>query len=81
MDSLEKTKERYHFAKLALFNIRLLNKFQRTDDEDPTKQVIVNEAKANGMVEVPSLLNQGTFSTVFIYVSGMALGNCKERRY
>ncbi len=61
MDSLKKSKERYHFAKLALFNIRLLNKFQQANDEDPIKQVIISEAKANGMAEVPSLLNQGTF--------------------
>ncbi len=61
MDTLKKAKERYHFAKLALFNIRLLNRFQQAKDDDPAKQVIVNEARANGMTELPSLLNQGTF--------------------
>ena len=61
MNSFKKTKESYHFAKLALFNIRLLNKFQQATDDDPMKKAIVNEAKASGMTEVPSLLNQGTF--------------------
>ena len=52
-------KDRYHFAKLSLFNIRLMNELQNYGS--PVSDVIDRVAKQNGMNEAPSLLHQGAF--------------------
>jgi hypothetical protein len=51
--------ERYHHAKLALFNIRLLNRLQNSGQ--PVAAIICDEAKKNGMNETPNLLHQATY--------------------
>jgi hypothetical protein len=55
------TKDRYHFAKLELFNFRLLGRLQNASDVCEVNNLIVDEAKSNGMGETPSLLHQATF--------------------
>ena len=52
-------KERYHFAKLALFNVRLMNSLQKSGGA--VSKIIAKESQKNGMTEVPNLLHQGTF--------------------
>jgi len=52
-------KERYHFAKLALFNVRLMRSLQEAGP--PVSEIITREAQTNGMQDAPSLLHQGTF--------------------
>ena len=53
-------RDRYHFAKLALFNARLLGRFQE-ENSGVIRSIIEEEAKRNGMIETPSLLHQATF--------------------
>lgn len=59
MIDLATAKDRYHFSKLALFNIRLLSKLQSSGTD--ISNIIAQEALDNGMSEVPSLLHQGSF--------------------
>jgi len=58
-DSLN-ARQRYHIAKLALFNIRLLERFQE-EGSDVVRDIILEVAKKNEMKETPSLLHQATF--------------------
>ena len=53
-------RDRYHFAKLALFNARLLGRFQE-ENNGVVRSILEEEAKRNGMIEIPSLLHQTTF--------------------
>ena len=61
MSKIQDTKDRYHFAKLALFNIRLLNRFQHESEESVVLKIIEDEAQKNDMEKTPSLLHQATF--------------------
>ena len=61
MQRNQDARDRYHFAKLALFNVRLLDRLQSTKDDSPIRDIIKDEACRNGMSEVPSLLHQATF--------------------
>ncbi|OIQ82477.1 hypothetical protein GALL_357330 [mine drainage metagenome] len=54
-------RDRYHFAKLALFNVRLLGRLQSAGDGSIVKNIIEDVARNNGMMETPSLLHQATF--------------------
>ncbi len=56
---MDTIKDRYHFAKLALFNVRLMHSLQEAGP--PVSEIIAKESKRNGMVETPRLLHQGTF--------------------
>ena len=55
----QSAKERYHIAKLALFNVRLMDALQKSGVE--VQKLIDIQAKQNGMQETPNLLHQGTF--------------------
>lgn len=59
MNNHDSAKERYHYAKLALFNVRLLNSLQNSGQ--PVADIISKVAEENGMNETPNLLHQGTF--------------------
>ncbi len=59
MSNHKLAKGRYHFAKLALFNVRLLHSLQESGR--PVSDVVIKVAKENGMDEIPNLLHQGTF--------------------
>jgi len=59
MSKSNSAKNRYHFAKLSLFNIRLMSELQNCGS--PISNVIDRVAKQNGMNETPSLLHQGAF--------------------
>jgi hypothetical protein len=56
---MDTAKERYHIAKLALFNVRLMDTLQNAGT--PVAEIVAKESVENGMNEVPSLLHQGTF--------------------
>jgi len=61
MQPSQDARDRYHFAKLALFNSRLLGRLQREEDGSVVQSIIEEEAKRNGMMVTPSLLHQATF--------------------
>ncbi|MDE8347497.1 MAG: hypothetical protein POH28_15185 [Acidocella sp.] len=50
----------YHVAKLALFNIRLLNVIQNNQSNEIV-ELIKSECERNGFSSPPSLLHQGAF--------------------
>jgi len=60
MQPSQDARDRYHFAKLALFNARILGRFQE-EDGGVVRSIIEEEARRNGMIETPSLLHQATF--------------------
>ena len=57
----QEIKDRYHFAKLALFNCRLLHALETEPHKSAVKDLIEGMAQLNGMDETPSLLHQATF--------------------
>jgi len=61
MQPSQDARDRYHFAKLALFNARLLGRFQSEEGGSVVRSIIEEEAKRNGMMETPSLVHQATF--------------------
>jgi len=61
MQPSQDARDRYHFAKLALFNARLLGRFQSEEGGSVVRGIIEEEAKRNGMMETPSLVHQATF--------------------
>lgn len=61
MPPSQDARDRYHFAKLALFNARLLGRFQSEEDGSVVRSIIEEEARRNGMEKTPSLLHQATF--------------------
>jgi hypothetical protein len=62
----ENARERYHVAKLALFNVRLLSTMQHSHSEE-VRRIIESEIKRNGFGSSPSLNHQGTFIS-FAYI-------------
>jgi len=76
MDEIADAKERYHFAKLALFNVRFLDVLERQNSMIPP--FIASEAKKNGFSDSPSLMNQVTFLQ-FAYVCIVWLWESAER--
>ncbi len=60
MQPSQDARDRYHFAKLALFNVRLLGRLQ-DENSSFVRSIIKEIAERNGMIETPSLLNQTTF--------------------
>jgi len=61
MQPIQDARDRYHFAKLALFNARLLGRLQTEGHGSAVRNIIDEEARRNGMLETPSLLHQATF--------------------
>lgn len=61
MQPSQDARDRYHFAKLALFNSRLLGRLQSEKDGSVVRSIIEEEAKRNGMMATPSLVHQATF--------------------
>lgn len=53
-------KERYHIAKLALFNIRLLHRIQISSNSE-VRVLVEGEASKNGFNASPPLLHQATY--------------------
>ena len=60
---LDIVRERYHVAKLALFNTRLLSTIQGSQSEEICN-LVASEAKQNGFSSTPPLLHQGTFMSM-----------------
>ncbi|GAB3124306.1 hypothetical protein [Novispirillum itersonii] len=56
-------RERYHVAKLTLFNVRLMSEMQRSDDPGVQK-LISSEITKNKLSPPVSLLHQGSFVSV-----------------
>lgn len=56
----EQLRQRYRVAKLALFNVRLLNSMQNSHSKEIQK-LIADASRGNNFVNQPSLLHQGTF--------------------
>ncbi|MBS3975578.1 MAG: hypothetical protein KGZ75_02430 [Syntrophomonadaceae bacterium] len=66
ISNIDLARERYHIAKLSLFNVRLLAALQQ-DKGKEINALVTYEASANGFKVMPSLLHQGTFLQ-FAYV-------------
>lgn len=63
---MEAARERYHVAKLALFNVRLLSALQQVNNTE-INEFVTEVARTNKFGYVPPLLHQGTFLQ-FAYV-------------
>ena len=66
--SLDIAKQRYHVAKLTLFNVRLLHAADLSDSKD-VKRLISSLAEQNAINTPVSLMHQGTFlSTAYVCI-------------
>lgn len=61
--SIDTARQRYHVAKLTLFNVRFLNEVNLSESKD-IKSLIQSVADKNGVSMPVSMLNQGTFLSV-----------------
>jgi hypothetical protein len=76
--SYESARDRYHFAKLCLFNIRLLNKVQNSSS-DEVQALVRDQARFDRFESgPPPLLHQGTFLQ-FAYICMVWLWESAKR--